>query len=545
MSTRGRSGKRTSAFQAELDALNQKIAQLAEITTEKKNLLIQLNETIVAKKREIERKKIENMNISGTWVADLNMRKLEKKLEVTKRKVVACERQCNSLQSHDEKLRANIDDLRREKEVYATAFKKAREDLKKMVYDEQEQKERVLVTERQRDKALKDLDKLKKKFQARAKELTEAIAACDRMNSEEDTECEQKNKDHVLVHSDSIASSKKSRSGVSKTNLESSFEEEAAGNKTSMRVGGHVISKMSPDQYYGTMWERIREKTSCKSMNVLMSELQRLEQEKSSKLKHANQLIDKLKEIKGEHSVIDAGQTSLAKKSKLRSKQHAELIDQLTGEIRRVEDATKRIVEDNERQRRFTKALVPRVQTVSTMLNERGLLAKIEETLGISQSALKRDAASKSGGEAKNQQNVSSKRREAKRVQSELGEVQSQATLLMQYYTAHIIDGKLNRGSKTRSLRSLRARGPQHAKGSTRKDISRNKDVIPDEIAHKNTILEQEDNEKSLESSADAQWPKTRDELEADAHKWSRDMRPVCRDGPQKRTGKNDNKKKS
>lgn len=147
-------------FRHELKVLEIEIEKLAEINAAKEHLLDRLNASISGKKAQIEKKKQEQKDVGGTWVADSIRKKLVRRLELKRAKVAAVAKQRDIVQSRDKDLRAQIDNLRREKLIYVTAFKRMQEELRTTTDHVEASNQQLDRAYRARDKAGQRVTKL-------------------------------------------------------------------------------------------------------------------------------------------------------------------------------------------------------------------------------------------------------------------------------------------------------------------------------------------------------------------------------------------------
>eukprot|EP00939_MAST-03C_sp_MAST-3C-sp1_P001197 g1197.t1 len=516
--------KATSKHQSELNTLENEISRLEKITGSKEQLLEKLEHAIARKRKQISDIKREYMQITGTWVADMNRKKMGKQLDMLRCKVAACERQCNSLQAHDEDVRCDIDDLRREKTVYMNCFKAVRADLQRTAREENELKEAVALAHRQRLRVIKELTELKHSSKKRAENLRSQIKELDEtLDSENDVE--SLSRKDIKTEGTEKSSELETLLDIGTTAGEAVPSGKSERSGSSFEIGGHCESALTPLDYYIHMWGNIRKSTGAKSLRSMLASFQDMERIKLSRLREANELILELEQVRKD---VGEDKSSYSKKN---DSQHAELVAHLKSEMDKFRDASRVCDVERVKNTRAVTNLSAEVERLAAMLNEQELARTVESTLGVSGNALR-----KTSTEAMRPKSASSegRLRESTRITNSLGEIQSQAMLLMQYYAAQIVDGTLKAsGSKQRGLRTLRARGPQHAKGSIKKDITRIRSAIPHEIAHKNTLLAQKEaRNTSGGASLDSLMPKSRVELEANVENWSQGIRssfPVSR----------------
>ena len=538
ISTRKKQKKKTvmkgGSHKKELRALDEEVEKLESIITEKEVLLNQLTEAVHKKRERIEKHKAVNMNVSGTWVADMNRKRLEKKLDVVRCKVAAYMRQCNSLLAHDEKVRQDIDDLRREKEIYEHAFRRVRKELQRVESEEIEQKRIASAARSQTKKAIQSAVSCRKAFDELSAKIQLNIATYDREidaeNNSDDEIDEISVKNADIDDRDSLreldVASARSRSGLSVLD-------------TSFHVGGHNDSPMEAGEYYQEMWDRIRNRTNVDSVEMLLTEIMQLERDKMSKMMVANGLILQLQQLRTEQKRIGMDGKKRTEDVEKNAIQHEHLMQQLKNDASKYESATKESELQTAKYLRCIKMLASNTRKIASIVNDDDLATTVEETLGVQRNALK---ATKFSQSTKTNDANDVRFLEARRISSTLGEIQGQIALLMQYYTAQIVEGRLRiGGSKQRGLRSLRARGPQHAKGSIEEKISRNKLTIPNEIEQRNTQLEKNRNARRLNSgSRDLSRPSSarplkRSDLESNAEVWGREIDPPT---SQKRSGR-------
>ena len=101
----------------ELDTMRREIASLEEIVRQKRNALEKIRVMIRKKESIYQRDKKKFMNTTGTWVADMNLKKMATKNTVMQKKLSSANRKANTLQAQEIKIKLQIEDLRREKDL--------------------------------------------------------------------------------------------------------------------------------------------------------------------------------------------------------------------------------------------------------------------------------------------------------------------------------------------------------------------------------------------------------------------------------------------
>lgn len=474
------------------DKMREEVSQLDIIIRRKKLLLERLNELIKDKEATIRRVAKEQMEENGTWVADMNRLKKQKRLEVLRSKVVSRKRLCNTHQARDAEYRLEIDDLRRGKIVYSTAFARLGKELErskrrqsKIIFELDRYESAYKVA---RDKALAlqaNFDKTRVEIQDEIRKLDEEdLKRKQELEEKRDAKRETEDLKTSLILPFDIEDeldpflyglprgSKKEKRAAAKRATKDETKMRNAGTSSACDETKKATVESTSD---AERLKIIQERTSVTSIDTLLEDFADFEQKRESKMMEANQLIMQLNALRSEEQTFvredraqSAGKMSLWKK-------HSEIVQQLVSDTKRINNAQKRLRNEMDRHVKLVKSLAPVVEKIKSAVMQQDLMRRIEESLAMSKNAF--------GGSGNNKLNVTSKSKFAalEKVRMNLGAAYQQILLLVQYYVANVFDGTVTSTPKYRE-EVLKKTGPQYSRGSTRACMDRTKIVVPFEV---------------------------------------------------------------
>eukprot|EP00938_MAST-03A_sp_MAST-3A-sp1_P004813 g4813.t1 len=387
----------------ELDTMRREIASLEEIVRQKRNALEKIRVMIRKKESIYQRDKKKFMNTTGTWVADMNLKKMATKNTVMQKKLSSANRKANTLQAQEIKIKLQIEDLRREKEVFEDAFKRMSRDVERLQHVTENLQNQLSEAERDSSLASTRAKSCQEEYLEQSKDIQNQIRRLDKKIYNK-----RRKKKRYMSGKDL------ERNRLSKS-------EEMSPTSTS-----HKEMDTTSSECRKQWWETVKEKTNVDSVETLLRDFREFEESKMGKLMQANKLILQLEQLRAEKkSVLDEKEQTPSRKCPIRLDTHDK------------QEMTVKIMSQIDSHHNLAKSMSPFVTRLRDIVNNKQLMNRVEDALGVSQNALT------SSPSDTNTDSSSSCVASMKAVCERLGHLQTQIMLIMQYFKlVFLLDGK-------------------------------------------------------------------------------------------------------
>lgn len=160
--------------------MRREIGSLEEIVRQKRNALEKIRVMIRKKESIYQRDKKKFMNTTGTWVADMNLKKMATKNTVMQKKLSSANRKANMLQAQEIKIKLQIEDLRREKEVFEDAFRRMSRDTERLQHVTENLQNQLSEAERDSSSASARAKSCQEEYVQQSKEIQNQIRRLDK-----------------------------------------------------------------------------------------------------------------------------------------------------------------------------------------------------------------------------------------------------------------------------------------------------------------------------------------------------------------------------
>ena len=473
----------------ELDTMRREIGSLEEIVRQKRNALEKIRLMIRKKESLYQRDKKKFMNTTGTWVADMNLKKMATKNTIMQKKLSSAKRKANMLQAQEIKIKLHIDDLRREKNVFEDAFKRMSRDVEILQGLTENLQNQLEEAEKDTSVASNHAKCCQDEYLKQSKEIRNQIRRLDKKiyNKRRKKKRYMSGKD-VVRNEDSKKTDEKNMSSSLKKHL------------------GLLDSSLEDRKQW---WITIKEKTNVDSVDKLLNDFREFEETKMRKLMEANELILELEKLREEKKIAkkkEEGEHEEDTASHM--KRHADIVDNIRLQTKKKKEAMRQIMSQIESHHSLAKSIDSFVKSLRSIVDNKQLIKRVENALGVSKMAFDVSSYSSSSSSL-SKINSSYRIKSMKTICENLGRIQSQVMLIMQFYTANLVDGSVGAGTPKQRLEVLAKTGPQYEHGSTKKCMDRTRETVPGRIETQEESLD----EKTTDDKHSSVRPLTNDEL--------------------------------
>lgn len=503
-------------MEREILDLELKLQSRKEFVEELKVKISKTEKKVINQKRKMgkypslgaTKKNAKFQRMGAALAATENQNKLNSAFERLKRRNMIADQQYNEVKAYNAKLRYKIDNMRREKIIYERAFAELEKDLEAQRIEVEKNNQLMEADFKAKDQAELAIANTKKEFVKKQQKLQKQMQELElkaKINIESSLD------DQIAAAIGQRANKKRSKDKPRSEKLKSKL-------KTAVFDKIHTEEdkrKMKNYGYYTNMWSKIKEETQVEEIDELVMVFLRLEQQKMTRVKEANHLVNQIRALKAQEKEMKEQREAFIRENEERMARRKAFIRSLEKDIERCEKAIGDMKGKTQAHLNVVTSLVKPLQNLYGRLTSNELRNKLDKFLPspvyLHHNSNKDNALP---SEAGNDGDVT-----PQQVLQWMGFIEQRTTEIVQFYQAHLSTlSKAKNPPRTPSRKVIVddfgfQRGPTAPSGKLQEQL----DASMHKIINITSNRPQRDNDAGNASSGNNEKPLSYSELKAQA----------------------------
>lgn len=413
------------------------------------------------------KKNAKHQRMGAALAATENQNKLNSAFERLKRRNMIADQQFNEVKAYNAQLRYKIDNMRREKIIYERAFAELEKDLAAQRADVEKNNQLMETDFKAKEQAEAAIANTKKEFVKKQEKLREQMR-----------QLENKAKVNVETSLDDQIAAAIGQRVKKKRNKDKPRSE-----KLKSKLKNAVFDKIHTEEdkrkmqnfgYYTNMWNSIREQTGVEEIDELVMVFLRLEQQKMTRVKEANHLVNQIRALKAQEKEMKEEREAFIRENEERMARRKAYIRSLEKDIERCEKSIHDMKSKTQTHLNVINSLVKPLQNLYQRLTSRELITKLEKFLPtpIYLNNINADETKTSPSKpAKSEEDVT-----PHQALQWMGFIEQRTTEIVQFYQAHL-NSQRGKNLRTPSRKSVMddisfQRGPSAPSGKLREQLN-------------------------------------------------------------------------
>jgi len=446
----------------------------------RKELAEELKQKVVNKEKQVleQRQKMGEHPVPGATkrnskfqrmgaalAATENQKRLTSQFERLKRRNMIADQQFNEVKAYNSQLKYQIDNMRREKIIYERAFAELEKDLVSQRAEVEKHNQLMEADFKAKEHADAAILNTKKEWLKKQDELQEQMK---QLEEKAKLNIEQSLDDQIASAIGERAKKNRNKNRPRGERLRGKLKS-AVFNKMHSEEDARKMKKFG---YYTNMWNSIREQTGVKDIGQLVNVFVRLEQQKMTRVKEANQLINQIRALKAQGKEMKEEREAFIRENEERMARRKAYIRSLEKDIGRCEKSIHDTKTKTQAHLSVIQSLLSPLQDLHQRLTAKELTTKLEKFLptpsyfaNINNDETKTAAKAIRGDEEATPQQAL----------HWMGFIEQRTTEIVQFYQAHL-NSQRGKNPRTPSRKSTLddinfQRGPSAPSGKLREHL--------------------------------------------------------------------------